>query len=225
MTKKTEVKAKTKAYNAEEKVLDKIKKGTAKAESEKKSNPKVVTGGKRTFAQKDGDNKDSKSGDNKGQPIMNRRQKQKVSDLIKKLRISYNKLLMKKKEMSGEEKHAVVQECINDINEKYEALCYKHDGCRVLQTLIKFGNRPQRILVIDKLKAYFSHLMQQKYSHYLASKMYHYAPDDAAKDSFRKLIGAQMNKLVLHSFAAEVIEYMYTESQSDADRRQMILNI
>jgi hypothetical protein len=66
--------------------------------------------------------------------------------------MSYNKLLMKKKEMTGEEKHAIVQECIDDIKDKYEALCYKHDGCRVLQALVKFGNRPQRILVVDKLK-------------------------------------------------------------------------
>ena len=56
--------------------------------------------------------------------------------------MSYNKLLMKKKEMTGEEKHAIVQECIDDIKDKYEALCYKHDGCRVLQALVKFGNRP-----------------------------------------------------------------------------------
>lgn len=59
---------------------------------------------------------------------------------------------MKKKEMSGDEKHAIVQECIDSIGEKYEALCYKHDGCRVLQSLVKFGNRPQRILIVDKLK-------------------------------------------------------------------------
>lgn len=41
---------------------------------------------------------------------MNRRQKQKVSDLIKKLRINYNKLLIKKREMkiTNEEKHAIV---------------------------------------------------------------------------------------------------------------------
>ena len=36
--------------------------------------------------------------------------------MIKKLRISYNRLLMKKKEMSGEEKHAIVQECIEALS-------------------------------------------------------------------------------------------------------------
>ena len=46
--------------------------------------------------------------------------------------ISYNRLLMKKKEMANEEKHKVVQECIDAIGEKYAELAYKHDGCRVL---------------------------------------------------------------------------------------------
>lgn len=53
-------------------------------------------------------------------------------------------------------------------------------------------------------------MMQQKYSHYLASKLYHFAPLDSQKEAFRKLISASMNKLVLHSFGSEVIEYIYT---------------
>jgi len=67
---------------------------------------------------------------------------------------------MKKKDMSGEEKHALVQECMDMIGDKYSELCYKHDGCRVLQALIKFGNRPQRSTLVDKLKDNYVVLMQ-----------------------------------------------------------------
>ena len=89
--------------------------------------------GKRKYGDKDGGDKKGKAGKGGQQaPILNRRQKQKISDLIKKLRVSYNRLLMKKKEMTGEEKHVIVQECIDAIGEKYNELCYKHDGCRVL---------------------------------------------------------------------------------------------
>jgi pumilio family protein 6 len=65
------------------------------------------------------------------------------------------------------------------IGDKYNELCYKHDGCRVLQSLVKFGNRPQRAEVCDKLKENYIVLMQQKYSHYLASKVYSFAPEAA----------------------------------------------
>ena len=41
-------------------------------------------------------------------------------------------VMMKKKEISNEEKHALVDESIKTINEKYVDLLYKHDGCRLL---------------------------------------------------------------------------------------------
>ena len=145
MTKKSDKKAKVKGADAEEKIMKKIQDGNKAAKIknlEKKSSKENKDGdaslGKRTFQDKD----KPKANQSGQQPVLNRRQKQKVSDLIKKLRISYNRLLMKKKEMSSEEKHAIVQECIEAIGEKYPELCYKHDGCRVLQALIKFGNKP-----------------------------------------------------------------------------------
>lgn len=68
-----------------------------------------------------------------GGQALSRRQKQKVSDLIKNLRITYNKLMMKKKEgVTNEEKHTLVDEAIKQINEKYADLLFKHDGCRLL---------------------------------------------------------------------------------------------
>ena len=93
---------------------------------------------------KEGDDKPKfdKKNASKAAPVLNRRQKQKVSDLIKKLRINYNRLLIKKKELGNEEKHTLVAECIEMIGDKYTELCFKHDGCRVLQALIKYGNRP-----------------------------------------------------------------------------------
>jgi hypothetical protein len=93
--------------------------------------------------------------------------------------------MMKKKELGNAEKHVLVAECIKLIGEKYTELCYKHDGCRVLQALLKYGNRPQRELVVDKIKANFVELMSSKYSHYLASKAYYFAPEVAQKNFFR----------------------------------------
>lgn len=67
--------------------------------------------------------------------------------------------------------------------------------------------------------------MQQKYSHYLASKLYHFAPLDSQKQAFRNLISASMNKLVLHSFGSEVVEYIYTQCGTDKERREMIFSV
>lgn len=154
---------------------------------------------------------------------MNRRQKQKVSDLIKKLRINYNKLLIKKREskITNEEKHAIVTECLELIGTKYSELIYKHDGCRVLQSLLKYGNRVQRAKVVDNIKEHYLHLMTTKYSHYLASKAYYYAPEPEQKLYFRQIVTRDIHKYIIHAYASEVIEYIYNLS-SDQERREMV---
>jgi hypothetical protein len=120
--------------------------------------------------------------------------------------------MMKKKEIPNEEKHKLVDESIKQINEKYEELIYKHDGCRLIQALLKYGNKPQRELVTDKIKEHFVHLMTSKYSHYLATKLYHFAPRDDQKQFLRTEIASQMQKLIMHAYASEVIEYIYCQS-------------
>lgn len=160
----------------------------------------------------------------KAPTIMNRRQKQKVSDLIKLLRINYNKLMMKKKEISNEEKHALVDESIKHIADKYVELLYKHDGCRLLQALLKYGNKPQRELVTDKIKEHFIHLMTSKYSHYLASKLYYFAPREDQKAFLRSEVAGSMQKLIMHAYAAEVVEYIYCQSD-DNQRIEMVIGL
>ena len=92
MTKKSESKATVKGADAEKKILKKIQDGTAKAQKEaadKKGGKENKVGEKRTWQSKeqaDGKPKAGKGGS--AQPVLNRRQKQKVSDLIKKLRVS-----------------------------------------------------------------------------------------------------------------------------------------
>lgn len=116
--------------------------------------------GSKSFEKKDYNKRDDKASGksfSKGGPAatpQNRRQKQKVSDLVKKLRINYNQLLMKKKDRKSEDpeiaaafkkdKHNLVEECIKLIGEKYMEVCLKHDGSRILQALIKFGHREHR---------------------------------------------------------------------------------
>ena len=145
---------------------------------------------KKVYQNKDGATshkpKDSKDKGDKTNSQM-RRQKQKVSDLIKKLRINYNKLLMKKKELkqTNESKAALVQECIDAIGDKFEDLIYKHDGCRIVQAMIKHGSVKQKELIIDSIKEHVVELMTKKYSNHLTQKAYYYAPKPEQKKYIR----------------------------------------
>ena len=104
--------------------------------------------------------------------------------MVYNLRLNYNKLMMK--ETGNAERHSIIDDCFAQIGDKWYDLLYKHDGCRILQAFLKYGNRPQRETVVDKIKDQFVHLASQKYSHYLASKMFVFAPREDQKTFLRK---------------------------------------
>ncbi len=58
----------------------------------------------------------------------------------------------------------------------------------------------------------------------MASKAYQYAPTEEQKARFRSLVNSQIVKLLQHSFAAEVVEYIYSQS-SDQEKREMIFGV
>jgi len=95
--------------------------------------------------------------------------------------------------------------------DKYEQLLFKHDGCRILQAMIKHGSMKQKTIVITYIKQHFLQLMQQKYSYHLAMKAYYYAPTQALKKYFHSQINGQIAKLIMHQFASEVIEFVYAQ--------------
>jgi AAA+ superfamily predicted ATPase len=65
--------------------------------------------------------------------------------------------------------------------------------------------------------------MTNKYSHYLASKAYYFAPEPEQKLYFRQLVTREINKYIIHSYASEVIEYIYNLS-NDQERREMVFS-
>jgi len=54
----------------------------------------------------------------------------------------YNKIIIKAKELKPkkEEKNKMIDECIELAQPLHKELALKHDGCRILQALIKHGN-------------------------------------------------------------------------------------
>jgi hypothetical protein len=75
--------------------------------------------------------------------------------------------------------------------------------------MIKHGSFAQKTTIITALKPFFVQLMQQKYSYHLACRAYYYSPTKALRTYFHTQINGSIGKLVLHQYAAEVIEYIY----------------
>lgn len=97
---------------------------------------------------------------------------------------------MKKKELkqTDDNRYLIVKDTIELIGDKFVDLIYKHDGCRIVQALIKHGAKDQKIFVIDQIKEHYVDLISKKYSRHLAQKAYFFAPLPEQKKYFRTQI-------------------------------------
>lgn len=136
--------------------------------------------------------------------------------------VNYGKLIMKKADIGLENKVDIIKECTELINHKYEDLIYKHDGCRIVQQMIKHGSKDQKAKIIDEIKPYCLKMMESKYSNHLVQKAYYYSPNLEQKKYFRKQINGSISKLIMFQNASEVIEYIYVNTENEKDRQQMV---
>ena len=132
--------------------------------------------------------------------------------------------MMKKKDFEGsdEKKSQLVGECIETIQDKFKDLIYKHDGCRIIQALIKHGSSSQKSHVLNNIKEHMVELMQQKYSKHLAQKAYFYAPTQELKKEIRNQVNQGIGKLIMHNFASDVVEYIYSMTEHEKSRQEMV---
>lgn len=80
----------------------------------------------------------------------------------------------------------------------YSLLIFKHDGCRVLQQMIKHGSLEQKSKIIDSIKGNFVDLLMKKYSFKLAQKVYYYAPKKSQRMELLKILKQHIPSLIVH---------------------------
>jgi len=135
----------------------------------------------------------------------------KITEKLAELKRYYNQLRVKKGELkpNREQKNEIIENCLNVIANDYKDIIFKHDGCRVLQCMIKHSNVEHKKKIIESLIEHFPELMIQKYSYHLAYKMVEYCPTDEIRAKILSTIINKISKFIMHSYASEVIEQLY----------------
>jgi len=134
-----------------------------------------------------------------------------VDDNTKNLRRLYNKLMQKQK-VNGKElnKPDIVKKILQLINGNYSELCFKHDGCRVLQGSIKYGDKKQRYEIIQNLIPHVYNLISKKYSIYLALKMVKYAENKQKEEIIKQGIYPNFGKIIKNSNGQAFLNFTFT---------------
>ena len=93
-----------------------------------------------------------------------------VSEGTKTLRQLYNKLMSKDKKAAN--KIDIINKVLKQIDGNFSEVCFKHDGCRVLQGSLKYGSNDQRKTIINKLMPLLYDIINGKYSIFLSQKIF-----------------------------------------------------
>ena len=156
-----------------------------------------------------------KSSFKKGEPRFVKSTKSQIDPTTKEMRSLYNKLMQNTKA----DKSSLVKKLMAIIGEKYESYCYKHDGCRVLQGCLKYGNKEQRNKLIEGLLPFLFKIICGKYSIYLANKIFKYADNEQKKKILNETIKPNFISLLKYSggitFTKTIFMYSNTNYQDE----------
>ena len=137
--------------------------------------------------------------------------KPQVDEKTKKMRVLYNKLMQKEKT----DKITIVKNLMNLMDKNYEAYCYKHDGCRILQGCLKYGAKEQRNKIIENLIPLLYEIIIGKYSIYLAAKIFKYADNEQKNTIFKKVIKPNFLHLLKYSGGISFMKIVFNNSTSN----------
>jgi vacuolar-type H+-ATPase subunit I/STV1 len=93
----------------------------------------------------------------------------KYKEKMSELKRFYNQLRIKKGDLkpTREQKLELIDSCLEQLEDDYKKFAFKHDGCRVLQSMLKHGSKEQRSKIIGHLIALFDEMLIYKYSYHL----------------------------------------------------------
>eukprot|EP00106_Octopus_bimaculoides_P010492 XP_014777934.1 PREDICTED: pumilio domain-containing protein KIAA0020 homolog isoform X1 [Octopus bimaculoides] len=168
------------------------------------------------------------AGDAKRTKKANKNAKEEKKD-FKKLRNNYALLQSSKQIWEELRKHDLtvdkrVKLCndLMDISKgKTQMMAFTHDGARVLQCLIQFGNMEQRATLFDELKHKVVEMVESKYAKFIVRKFLSYGSKTERNAVFKSLC-SQASRLIRHREASEIIEYTFNE-YANATQRQALL--
>lgn len=150
---------------------------------------------------------DSKFGKNNGE-VKEKRRRELDSDTLE-LRRLYNKLMQK----NDSKKEDIIQKIFGIIKENYKEFVFKHDGGRIIQGCIKYGNNDQRTLLINQLKDLVADSAMKKYSIYLSIKIWKYA-DATQREQILKLVLKKLTALIKSPSGEMFLNYLISNCSS-----------
>jgi len=142
-----------------------------------------------------------------------------VDENRKNLNKKFNQIIQKDFDRTAKKK--LIDEFLRSHDGKLLSICHKHDGSRVIQASLKFGEKDQRSKIVSELKEHVATLANSKYARFLVLKMLKYTPREYFAE-MRGLLLKSRDKLIGMKEGIQILERLYTESTSNKEKKEII---
>lgn len=156
------------------------------------------------------------------------------SALLANAKIAWSRA--RQKAISVEERASHINSLMEIVRGKIQDIVFKHDASRIVQTIVKRGNQPQRDEVAKELQGRFKELVRNKYSkvrcvdrlvrstlnvhQFLVAKLAHFCPSHRL--SMIMEFRSHVVRLLLHREASQIIADIF-ELHTNATERAILL--
>lgn len=128
--------------------------------------------------------------------------------------------VLRASQTSKQDREKLVQEILDIIGKDMQQIFLKHDGSRIIQSLLKLGTAQQREAVAEQCIPCAVSLSKSKYSAFLVEKILEYCP------KHRSLVISQfygkVSSLIRIKEAASVIEDIFSTYANEAQRLSLL---
>ncbi|KAH9003348.1 ARM repeat-containing protein [Lactarius hatsudake] len=130
--------------------------------------------------------------------------------------------LARQKAISKEKRASHIASLVEIVRGKIQDIVFKHDASRIVQTIVKRGDRRQRSEVASELQGRFKELAEDRYSKFLVLRLARHCPSHRLPMimEFR----SHVPRLLLHREASQVIAEIYELHTNSAERAILLRN-
>ncbi|KAL1411281.1 Pumilio y domain member 6 [Vanrija albida] len=119
-----------------------------------------------------------------------------------------------------DERNAAIKELWEAVKGRVAEISRGHKGGRVLQTIVKYGGKEERLGVALELESQWRDMMESKYSKFLMSKLIRYCP--TIRPKLIPHITKNITSLIFHAHAISPISDFYDLYASPKERRLLV---
>lgn len=119
------------------------------------------------------------------------------------------------------ERHSLIEKILDLWKGNLKKACLRPDTCRVIQSVIKYGNEHHKSILIHSLFQDVTELAKDRYGHFILVKLFRYCTKEQI-DEVVSLFRGQLVSLMRNKYASDVIDFLY-QAVANAEQKRILL--